>query len=970
MLLTLTISAAVLATPQFENVTSRVGLEPVRFASGALPSTAASAWVDLDDDGDIDLLLGGDELGMQAWLNTGAPEWRFEDASAAFGVDSINGVFSINCIVSDGKPQMWVTRDPMNGEAPELQLWDIPAGDAPLKRIRWILPYHLAHGDLDGDGDHDLIASAAVNCVPFSREVTGLYAWDQHFSMWHPRVDTDWPAKACLAVPAVSDYGGNGTPDVIYTSDYGLQHTPTSVILADGGIDSSLPRVYGMGVGVGDLDGDLISDYVFTSIRDDALWLSANGWKRGDLPTGGGFGETGLRVKWGSALFDADNDSTLDIYIAAGHLLSSPIYANAPNQKSLFYSGDSEVSDASGLASDSRDTTVGVADYDQDGRLDLLIGATNDWHLFRNVSTKANYLQIAIDDEPGTTAIATCADALIHAEYSGARAGAQDEPLLHFGFDDCDELIDVTVRWPWGGTSVRTGLEPNQRIQLRRFAPVQLVPRVLPLGNSFRITYRGPGTQVTWNDQLLSKEEDDEWTGVFTTTQSGDERIQLFVDGKPLEYTPWIRVQDPTFIRWSVDPTPLRRGTEHTLAVETDPSIGKISISTTGVTVEPDRVIPGTWLGRVVVPLDQDTVTLQAVIGNTLIGEPWTVSTVSAIDPLRTEVRVDRTSSDAGRVTILPRDNYGGYYVVPAERISVETSDGQTFNVAKSGFIEWEVVVPLTGHVSIKIDDIALPKIDLDRLKAPRNIDAVQSLLFPIFERARPDGDDLIVLAFRPLDDLGQPVDILSEPELVTEGLEWLTSAEPYCQAIPNEPSCEPKAPYGRWRLENLDGTPFLVTRLRALPGAQKGRAYLASAPALEAVVDLHETPRATATNQSTAYWNSELGWLSIEPRDASGHLLGSGVDITVETVPPSDAPVVYVGFGQYVRPGAFHQATVSFDSAPTTPRIEVSGTLPADSSSGCASLTMPRDSNAHWPILIVTCLFTIAILRTHQFGT
>ena len=93
MLLTLTISAAVLATPQFENVTSRVGLEPVRFASGALPSTAASAWVDLDDDGDIDLLLGGDELGMQAWLNTGAPEWRFEDASAAFGVESINGVF-------------------------------------------------------------------------------------------------------------------------------------------------------------------------------------------------------------------------------------------------------------------------------------------------------------------------------------------------------------------------------------------------------------------------------------------------------------------------------------------------------------------------------------------------------------------------------------------------------------------------------------------------------------------------------------------------------------------------------------------------------------------------------------------------------------------------------------------------------------------------------------------------------------
>ena len=192
-----------------------------------------------------------------------------------------------------------------------------------------------------------------------------------------------------------------------------------------------------------------ISDYVFTSIRDDALWLSANGWKRGDPTYRWRIRRNRTTSEMGSALFDADNDSTLDIYIAAGHLVALP-FMPTHQPKSLFYSGDSEVSDASGLASGSRDTTVGVADYDQDGRLDLLVGATNDWHLFRNVSTGANYLQIAIDDEPGTTAIATCADALIHAEYSGARAGAQDEPLLHFGFDDCDELIDVTVRWPWG----------------------------------------------------------------------------------------------------------------------------------------------------------------------------------------------------------------------------------------------------------------------------------------------------------------------------------------------------------------------------------------------------------------------------------------------------------------------------------------------------------------------------------------
>ena len=128
MWLALTISSALLMAPQFENVTSDVGLDPIRFASGILPTTAASAWTDLDGDGDIDLILGGDEFGMQVWLNTGVTEWRFENASAAFGVDDINGVFANTVVNNKNQPIMWVSRNEKNGRAPELQLWELPAG--------------------------------------------------------------------------------------------------------------------------------------------------------------------------------------------------------------------------------------------------------------------------------------------------------------------------------------------------------------------------------------------------------------------------------------------------------------------------------------------------------------------------------------------------------------------------------------------------------------------------------------------------------------------------------------------------------------------------------------------------------------------------------------------------------------------------------------------------------------------------
>ncbi len=961
------LSTALLLTPRFEDVTTLSGINPVRFASGFLPSTAASAWSDVDNDGDIDLLLGGDEFGMQVLLNNGAPDWNFTDASSAFGVETLTGVIAIDILNFQGTKHMWITRYGSNGEAPELQLWSLPAGTSPIKRIRWLTPYLLTHGDIDGDGDHDLIASAAVDCVPFQQEIGGVYAWSQHFGNWEPKVDSSWPALGCLSVPAVSDYGGNGVPDVVFTSDYGPQHTPTSVLSPDGATDRSLPRVYGMGIGVGDVDGDMVSDYVFTNIRDDALWLSKGGWHRGSLPAGGSFGTNGLRVKWGASIFDADNDGSLDIYVAAGQLLSSALYANDAEQQSLLYSKGTEQGVSSGLASETRDTTVGLADFDQDGRLDLLVGSTTDWRLFRNVSDSGHYLQVAITDAPGTTAVATCDGVTIHAEYTGTRAGAQDEPLLHFGLGDCTSLVDIRVSWPWGAVTERMGLEIDQRVQLSQKAPVQIQPSVVRRGEDFRVTYHGTASDVVWNDNPLNELENNEWTSVFTASSSGEQRIILTVDGEELQYRPWLRTLDTEFVRYSIDPKPLRRGTEHTLIVESDASLGEVTVTTTGAMSEPTNIAAGRWVGRIVVPPDSDKVHVETFRENLPLGEGWSTTPVTPIDPKRSEVRVEKTPTGDARILLLPVDTLGGYYLFQPERVFATTDDGMTYPFVAAGLSEWIATVPWGGSVTVTVSGTELPPVNMDLLGSTRTPDGSKSQLFSLYERAQPDGQDIVTVAFRPLDSNGQPVSLQSEPQLVIQGLEWLDSAEPYCQAVPNAAECKANGPLGRWREESLDGTTVLVTRLRTIDGAATASVAFTNTPELSVNIDLYSSPRTTPSDKSTAVWDETTRWLRIQPRDALGHLVGSGVDITIETDPPSAAPTVYVGLGTYVRAGTFRKATITLATDAEPIRIEVVGSMPQAASTGCHVCGPHDDKSRHhrWPAYLLIFFIPWALTRS-----
>ncbi len=168
----------------------------------------------------------------------------------------------------------------------------------------------------------------------------------------------------------------------------------------ESGLDVSL---YGMGVAVGDYDGDGWVDLFVTAVGKSRLFRNLSGGKFADVTEEAGV--AGTDDDWGTSCgwFDCDNDGDLDLFVC-NYLTWSKDYDLAQNFQligggraygrpqqfagafSYLYrnNGDrtfTDVSEASGIRVVNRDTGVAVgkalgvafADFDRDGRLDVVV---------------------------------------------------------------------------------------------------------------------------------------------------------------------------------------------------------------------------------------------------------------------------------------------------------------------------------------------------------------------------------------------------------------------------------------------------------------------------------------------------------------------------------------------------------------------------------------------------------------------
>lgn len=211
---------------------------------------------------------------------------------------------------------------------------------------------------------------------------------------------------------------------------------------------------------------------------------------------------------------DFDNDMDIDIYAVCSLWGLGKTYAirNIPN---LVYenigNGTFSIQNAIGALGTIKGTgeTVSVADYDQDGFLDLFV--TNGWgtpdyedgrsQLFRNKANDNNWLEIDLigtksnRDAIGTSMIVSANDTKqIRKQNGGMHYNAQNYQRLHFGLGNNTMVDSLIVHWPSGIVSGQKDIPVNQILKITE--PEKSIPP------SKQFTLGINSKQVKCNDNL------------------------------------------------------------------------------------------------------------------------------------------------------------------------------------------------------------------------------------------------------------------------------------------------------------------------------------------------------------------------------------------------------------------------------------------------------------------------------------
>jgi hypothetical protein len=246
-------------------------------------------------------------------------------------------------------------------------------------------------------------------------------------------------------------------------------------IAAEVGFDEDGNPRSGMGVDAADFDNDGLEDLFVANLDHQPFSLYRNRGKElfTDVSRSQGIADaTRLLSGWGLKFFDYDNDGNLDLFISNGHpddmvekynpgvTFSEPLL--------LFHNDAGKLTDVSaraGPAFERRYNARGMAvgDFDNDGRLDVLIGINGGVPVLLRNNARAGNHWIGLKLE-GTRANRDAVGARITWSVNGVRrsrlktAGgsylSSHDPRAILGLGTAAKADWVEVRWPGPGGTV------------------------------------------------------------------------------------------------------------------------------------------------------------------------------------------------------------------------------------------------------------------------------------------------------------------------------------------------------------------------------------------------------------------------------------------------------------------------------------------------------------------------------------
>ena len=230
--------------------------------------------------------------------------------------------------------------------------------------------------------------------------------------------------------------------------------------------------LWGMGIASRDLNADGRDEVMLTSMGDQLLQFAlpdgryaAADYAIGTYAQRPHIGDDGRpSTGWHAEFGDIDNDGRADLFIAKGNVDQMPGMAMQDPNNLLMQADDGtffEVAFAAGVATTDRSRGAALADFDLDGRLDLIVSNRRaPLELYRNVTKgTGNWITVSVQqsggnrDAIGATILLRSASStqIVQQVIGGGHAGGQMLPR-HFGLG-ADIEAQIEVVWPDGATT-------------------------------------------------------------------------------------------------------------------------------------------------------------------------------------------------------------------------------------------------------------------------------------------------------------------------------------------------------------------------------------------------------------------------------------------------------------------------------------------------------------------------------------
>ncbi len=431
----------------FENVTGKAGVPGKGFAFGC---TAA----DLDDDGDLDLYVLG--YGPNELLRNNG-DGTFTDVSEASGLADPR--WSLNAPVldydRDGDLDVFVTNYIEYDEGKFRSFYAASGYPGPLS-------YNGVSAALyRNDG--------GLRFTDVTKEAGVLNAGGRGMSSVAADLNDDGWMDVYVANDSMENYfyenKGNGT--------FADEALVLGLALGQNG-----QGVSSMGPAVADLDGDGSLDIMVPDMDYGSL-LSKKGGFYQDLIGRSGLGVIlGQYTGWGAVLFDYDNDSHPDLFVANGNAhheySEDPVLARNDGK-----GGFVDVARGAGEFFQKKWVSRGAtwADFDDDGNVDLVVVDTSGVpHLLRNEGGTGNgWLKVDARVRGGHRTATGARVTVVTGERRQVQDViavngylAQSDPRVHFGLGKAERADLVRVRWPDGTVDEWKDVRTNQVLRLEQ----------------------------------------------------------------------------------------------------------------------------------------------------------------------------------------------------------------------------------------------------------------------------------------------------------------------------------------------------------------------------------------------------------------------------------------------------------------------------------------------------------------------